>query len=80
MGTTGRTDFIRAARSYNKIERQGKVLYCKRDASMGTRLATTKCLTTEQLMAQAKQNADVTRRMGLPKPGPCGSTITGCGH
>ena len=71
-------DFIKAARSYNKVEKDGKILYCRRDASMGTRLATTKCLTADQLMTQAKQNADVTRRMGLPRSSPCGSTATGC--
>ncbi len=71
-------DFIRAAKSYNKVEKDGKILYCRRDASMGTRLPTTKCLTAEQLLTQAKQNADVTRRMGLPKSSPCGSTATGC--
>ena len=72
-----------AARSYNKVEKNGKVYYCKRTRQMGTNIAALSCITESQLrnevetMTQVRD--DMRNKMGkctlgrAGQGGPCGA-------
>lgn len=43
---------------YSPRLRMGKPVYCKREATLGTRLETMKCYTPEEMTAVAKRSID----------------------
>jgi hypothetical protein len=71
-------ELARVMKTHTKVVRDGKILYCRRDASMGSRITTTKCFTETQLEDEVRRAAEAKRKLGLPRSGPCSSTGAAC--
>jgi hypothetical protein len=71
-----------AAVSFNKVERNGVLYFCKRERQIGSNISKLKCLTESQLRVEvetmAKIRDDMRNRMGkctagrAGQGGPCG--------
>ncbi|HEY0682077.1 MAG TPA: hypothetical protein VGD45_07095 [Steroidobacter sp.] len=57
-------EFERVAKQYQKSEKDGETLYCRKEKTLGTRIAKTVCLTTTQLRDRIR-NAEA---QGVAKP------------
>ncbi|HTU66237.1 MAG TPA: hypothetical protein VMF52_09815 [Steroidobacteraceae bacterium] len=55
--------FQDAARSYKKVEKDGKTLYCKREKVIGTTIPSMQCLTEIQLRNQVENTEELRRKM-----------------
>jgi hypothetical protein len=71
-------ELARVMKTHTKVVRDGKILYCRRDASMGSRITSTKCFTETQLEDEVRRAAEAKRKLGLPRSGPCSSTGAAC--
>ena len=59
-------EFERVAKEYQKTEKDGQALYCRKEKTLGTRLAKTVRLTETQLRARIRRAEEA---RGLTKPG-----------
>lgn len=55
--------FQAAARSYSKVERDGKTLYCKKEKPMGSTVPRMQCITEAQLRVEVEQMEETRQRM-----------------
>jgi len=55
--------FQEAAQGYQRIEKDGRTLYCKREKLIGSTIATTQCMTEERLRLQVEYDQQMRDRM-----------------
>jgi|SRR5690349_885172 hypothetical protein len=55
--------FQEAARGYKLIEKNGQMLYCKRETLIGSTIPTTQCMTEERLRLQVEYDQQMRDRM-----------------
>ncbi len=64
-------EFERVAKQYKKTEKDGQTLYCRKEKTLGTRLAKPVCLTDAQLRARIQNAEEVRTEMSKGTAGPC---------
>jgi hypothetical protein len=71
--------FQEAARSYRKVEKDGKTMYCKKEKPMGSSVPRLQCVTEAQLRLEVEQMDETSDR--LRNSGRCthGAGCTGGG-
>jgi hypothetical protein len=69
--------FQEAARSYRKVEKDGKTMYCKKEKPMGSTVPRTQCIAESQLRLEVEQMDELRDRM-RNTGGRC-THGTGCG-
>lgn len=55
--------FQEAARSYRRVEKDGRTLYCRREKVIGSTIPTTQCLSEEGLRLQVEYDQQMRERM-----------------
>lgn len=61
--TLAEKKFQEAARSYRKVEKDGKTMYCKKEKPMGSTIPRLQCVTESQLRLEVEQMDDLRDRM-----------------
>ena len=61
--TLAEKKFQEAARSYRKVEKDGKTMYCKKEKPMGSTVPRLQCITESQLRVEVEQMDDLRDRM-----------------
>jgi hypothetical protein len=67
-------EFAQEAKRYKLVEKDGKHLYCRQEASLGSRLPSTVCLTHAQLAESIRRTREVTDQMRRKGGGHCGTS------
>lgn len=71
-GVVTEEEFAREAKSYKKVEKDGKTLYCRTEPTLGSRLPQSVCLTHAQLTESIVRTREVTDRLRRKGGGQCG--------
>jgi hypothetical protein len=71
-GVVTEEELAREMKSYKKVEKEGKTLYCRTEQSLGSRLPLSVCLTHAQLTDSILKTREVTDRLRRKGGGECG--------